>query len=638
MLPLERGALARWAAGLAVAPLVASALAWALVRAGAPLPLAARIVAVAGLLAWLASEARLAGRDDDPAGREGQSLAWGVSIALAAVVGIVMFAKPFLQIRADGWIHGGITYEILERGIPPEDPRFAGLKLNYVWLYNEFIALLVSLREGSPFALMAVSNVAQAFATMAIAWLLGRRLWGSARAAAGSMLLMGLGFNAAVLLLWPIRLLTVLTGSVRGRAALPRALEHSDWGSAEVIHDLTPWGGHMVNFLDKLLHGTALDLAYTSMLLLLWAMAAALQGSRAALFWGAAAASGMLFFHGVVGLSVLPVTLAALGLAWLLAGRVTWLPPRARLASFAGATLAGALLAAPYTIAISRAWPEARSGLRFSYVGFDRAQWITLVGALAAGAWFARRAPATVWRERRGVPAVLVLWTLAMLGFASTVLLPLANHTKFVFEVFAGLAVLGGASFHAEIASWRRRFGPAGSGVLVMIVLGSTPIVTLQGYLSDHQGETWPQMHLPADEDSLYAWMRRATPVRSVFVDAGYRSTIMVKARRELLDGDWRGPEVAAFPLAELQRRRAVMADLYGAGDSLEHDASALAALGRPAYVLVRAADADSLPRARANLDSRTGLFAKVYDRGGFIVYHVESAPSAGAPRPGGRP
>jgi hypothetical protein len=628
LLPMERGALARWTAGIAVSPLVAASLAWALMQAGVSLPLAARAVAVAGTLGWIVVEWRAASRPRDPGAREGERFAWGCSLAMAGVIALVMFAKPYMQIRADGWIHGGIIQEILARGIPPEDPRFAGFKLNYVWFYNYFIALSASLRGGDPFALMALSDVAEGFATLALAWLAGRQLWRSARAANGALLLMGLGFNAAAILLWPVRLLTVVIGRVRGLGELQRALAGTQWDSAEVLYELKPWRGYMVNFLDKLLHGTAINVAYSCMLLLLWALVAALRGSRTALFWGAAATSGMLFFHGVVGISVIPVTLAALGLAWLLSFRWPAMPPRGRLVAFALAVIVGSLAAAPYTVAISRAWPASRSGLHFSYIGFDWAQWMTMAAALAVGTWFARRALGALRED--GIAATIALWTLAMLAFAGTVLLPLTSHTKFIFEVFAGLTLLGGLGFRAELASWRRHLGIVGAFAIGAVVFASTPLITLQGYLRDRTGQTWFQMHLPAQELALYEWMRRETPVNAVYVDALYRSTIMVKASRELLLGDSRGPELAAFPLDELRRRRTLIADVYGPADSLDRDAAELARLGRPAYVLVRAADADTFPTARPHLDARPDLFAPAYERDGFMVYHVRSTPTSG--------
>jgi hypothetical protein len=347
----------------------------------------------------------------------------------------------------------------------------------------------------------------------------------------------------------------------------------------------------------------------------------------------------MLLFHGVVGLSAIPVALGALGLAWLLAGGWTWLPSRGRLLAFAGATVAGALLAAPYTIAISRAWPASKSGMHYSYLHADHLMWLTLATALFVPAWFARHAVGRLVGERRGPAAVMALFVLGMAAFTCVVSLPLGSHTKFVWETFAGLALLGGVSFHDELASWRRRFGPAGAGVLAAVFLVSTPVLTLRGYLLDRTGVTAPENNPTPGETAAYRWMREHTPANAVFVDRDFRSLIMVEAHRQLLLGSPHGPEQAAFPVDETLRRRAVMRDLFGSGDSLERDVSLLGGLGRPAYVLLRATDADTLPSPAPALDARPDLFELAYDRDGFIVYHVRSTvvtppPTSGANRP----
>ena len=639
LLPLERGTFARWALGLAVSPLVSTVAAWALMSAGLPLPASALGVAVLGWALWLLAELREAHRSGTaPESREGLRFAWGWSAGAAAVIAAVMFVNPYLRIRGDAWVHGGIIWEIIERGIPPQDPRFAGLTLSYVWFYNYFIALLTTLRGGDPFALMAISNAVSMFATLGLAWLIGRQLWKTPRAAAGSALLMALGFNAAMWLLWPLRLGMALTGEVRGLEAIAATFAASHWNDALVISDLHPPITFMVSFLDKFLHGTAINIAYLMMLVYLWAMVRTLQGERGpALSWGVAAASGMLFFHGVVGLSVIPVALGTLGLAWLLAGRWTWLPARARLASFAGATIAGALLAAPYTIAISRAWPATTSGLHHSYLRVEPIQLLTILTALAVPAWFARRPLRRMVAERNGVAAVLALYLAGMLVFSSVISLPLNNQTKFIFEAFAGLAVIGGAAFHQELAAWRRRFGLAGAVAIGAVVLAGAPVLTLRGYLLDRSGTTAPEAHATPGEEALYAWMHAATPAQAVFTDNRFRSLIMVKGRRQLLLGSKFGPELAAFPLDQVLERRGAMGDLYGRADSLDRDVAILTRPGRPAYVLLRAADAGPDASPGPHLDARPDLFTRVYDRDGFIVYHVRPITVPSTLTPGAR-
>ncbi len=623
LLPLESGALARWALGLAASPLVATVAALALVGAGLPLPAAGRVVAALAWALWVALEWR-ASRPaaGPPAGPERFLWAWAIGGAL--VVAIVMFANPHLRLRGDAWVHGGIVWEIIERGLPPQDPRFAGLTLNYVWCFNCFVALLATLRGGDPFTFMAISNAASLFAVLALGALLARAVWGGARAAVGGAVLLGLAYNAGVWMLWPLRLVRAFVGHDRGPAALASEFAQSHWSDALVIFSLNAPFSFMASFLDKFLHGTAINIAYAMMLVYLWAMVRALDGARwAAWGWGAAAVSAMLLFHGVVGLSVAPVAIGTLALAWVLAGRLPWLPARARLASFAVATGAGALLATPYTLAISRGWASSKSGLKHSYLHVDPAMLWTIVTALAVALWFARGPLRRVVRERRGVAAVLALYAAGMIAFACVVSLPLGNHVKFVFQAFAALAVLGSVGFHDELAAWRRVLGRAGAAAVFALVLCAPAALTVRGYLLDRPEAGTPEAPRGPGEEALYAWMRENLPVDAVVVDDRYRALVMVEARRQMLLGDFSGPERAAYPLDQVLERRAVMADLYGPADSLERDVALLARLHRPAYVLVRESDFAAPGSSRPRLGAHPDRFEGVYSRDGFVVYHV---------------
>jgi len=123
--------------------------------------------------------------------------------------------------------------------------------------------------------------------------------------------------------------------------------------------------------------------------------------------------------------------------------------------------------------------------------------------------------------------------------------------------------------------------------------------------------------------------MRDSTDARAVFVDAGFRDLIMVRARRRLYYGSTFGPEHAGFPLAQVNQRRAVMADLYGPGRDLGADARALAALGAPAFVVFRPEDErdDAVrPTPWRNLEAHPEWFHPAYERDGFRVYAVTAS------------
>ncbi len=194
----------RWLIGITLSPLVSAAAGWMLMSAGVPLPLAARALALASFAAWALLEA-LRARHDEPAADEAEPLPALVkrwSLGLAALVALPPLLNPFVRVHGDGWVHAGLVWELAVRGLPPQDPRFAGLPLNYVWFYNLFVALFTGLPGAhDPFVIMAILNVITIALIARFAYYLGYAVWRDRDAAAGSALLLTLGFNAGAWLL-----------------------------------------------------------------------------------------------------------------------------------------------------------------------------------------------------------------------------------------------------------------------------------------------------------------------------------------------------------------------------------------------------------------------------------------------------
>src|SRR6185503_8115340 len=144
----------------------------------------------------------------------------------------------------------------LEAGIPPEDPRFAGIPLHYVWFYNLFAAMLGAMRGHAPFGFMVMLNAATAFATVALSGVIANELWKRREAAIGGAVLAVVGFNAGAWLLWPVNLGRALIGDVRGMPGIVRELKGIEIGHARVIYSLSAPLAHMTSLLDKLLVGS----------------------------------------------------------------------------------------------------------------------------------------------------------------------------------------------------------------------------------------------------------------------------------------------------------------------------------------------------------------------------------------------
>jgi len=606
------GGAQRWTVGLALSPLLSATIGALLASRGVPLATGAFWIGAVG-----AAAAILGGFLPRPEGAPpSRAFRWWPLLA-AALMALPCVLNPWIRVRSDTWIHGALVLEILDRGIPPQDPRFAGLALNYVWIFNFFIAQLASLRGGNPFTFMVVFNVVNAALLLRVVWHMAVKVWGDHRAADGALALAALGFNAGAWLLWPLRLVRALTGHERGWAEVQRQLATHYVGTVDVLFSLSAPFALMASPLDKFMLGNALSYAWVLYALFLWALVRwAERGSAGTLAWAAAAAAGMLFVHGVVGLSVLPVALGALALAALLSRRLAWLPAPGRLAALAAAIALGLALAAPYTWAISRAWARPGTGVHHSYFGFGLVMPWTLLTSCGVALWLALKPAADAFRGRRPGAALLVLFAAAMIAFALVVRLPSRNENKFPFQCFLPVAVLGGAAFLPTARDLLARRGAVLGGALLGALFVVPTALTLCSYVADPGGRDSPWLHPAPGEAALDAWVRSATPLDAAFVDDGFRVQLAVQARRRLYLGDASGPELAGFPREDAIERHAVVADLYGPGAGLDRDAASLRTLGLPAYVLYR----PGAPRPAA---SRPDLFEPAYDREGYVVYRV---------------
>ncbi len=85
-----------------------------------------------------------------------------VPLLFGALVGALYLLNPFLVTRSDMIHHGPIVDEILQRGIPPLDPRLSSSPIQYMWFYHVFVACLAK-RTGVPvLAALAIFNTATA--------------------------------------------------------------------------------------------------------------------------------------------------------------------------------------------------------------------------------------------------------------------------------------------------------------------------------------------------------------------------------------------------------------------------------------------------------------------------------------------
>jgi len=632
LLPRAAG-ITRWTLGLALSPIVSAVAGWALLRAGFDLATGAKLVGVAGWLLFAGGEARSIGAGtDDPHAAPVTRFAWAWSLGAAAFVAVLMGLNPWSLVRSDAWTHAAIIGEIRLHGVPPTDPRFLGLHLNYVWIFQLFIAQLTAIRGQDPFVFMALLNVVTAGVMFWLVWQLAWDVWGGERAARGTLALFTFGLNAGAWLLLPLQFVYAFTGEVTGMAEVRRQLALMHPGSWDVIYLLAAPFAWMVQFWDKITLGNPLGYAFLFLLLHFVALGRLLRGGGGR--WLAvafAAGLGSVLPHSVLGIGMIPVTTGAVALGLLLRRRHPWLPRPGAVLPFWAATTAGFAAGLPYLVSIASGWREQSTGVVHHWIqpGW-RMPW-TLATACGVTMLFAWPGIRTAWRERRPLPAWLSIWALGVVLMQCIVHLPEGNEHKYVWVAFAVLAILGGASFLPTLERWRVRWGRVRVSLAFALVFLVPPVALLQGALRDPMRTQAPALAPRPGETRMLEWVRDSTSADDVFLEADGRDLLTVQGPRRMLVATRAGAEKAAFPESGLERRRAVSADLFGPVAHFGADADTLAGIVArvrrttpvgTVYLLYRESDETPGDEPWRRLEAAAGGRAvKRYDADGFRVY-----------------
>lgn len=589
---------------LALSPALAGAVAVLAMVCGAPPPLAARIVAGVCGAAALAAAFRPA---SDPAGRDARSATSGYdfvpALAWAALTLFALAANPFLAPRSDGWFHAAVSEAIARRGVPVEDPSFAGLPLLYFWGMNAWAALWLAVAPGlAPWTPWIALDVASALAVMLAVASLARRLGATPGARAWAVGTAALGSAPFA---WGWIAARAASGEVRGLAELRRIVSSGADGTLRelgrgLLHPSLAWFG------DKFSVLTPFGLGLTLFVLFVIALHEAEVEPRGhRLAWLALVTGAALFTHTVAGFSALAVAWAwwAIGAGAALRGAFAW----GTLARVAGAIGAGVVLALPYLVTVSRGKHGALApGFTASSVG----------SLLEAGALFL---PAAVIGFRslsgseprvRALARVALLAALVIGAMGVLVKLPESNQSKFQNLLFVLLAAPAGLGL---AATWRRLTGLQRPAFVLALALATVPttLIAAAGLAAEH-GQSDDSWHDPAAPvRAAWEWLRDRAPENTVIADEGGAREPMVFAARSALapgasiERNWGGPPES------LAARRLATRELSAHGEVSASTDSLVRALARPVVVVERRADV-----ARDHRPPKTGALEEALAAG----------------------
>lgn len=556
-----------------------------------------------------------------------------LALAVGLLVLLLFLVNPWLRWRADGRFHIGVTAEILRGTIPPTDPFFAGLDLQYMWFFHATLALLRSASGASASALLVVANVTALVGFAGLTWQFVRALSGSARSARWAVLVVLFGMGSLGWLFLPVKLMGAFVGADRG------------WSAVRPIFDLWPptipqvsaffelWKDQ-VFFLRKFLVGTAMSFT-------LGALALHAEAARRATFGGgvgdfvlaALAAAGVVVLHPMMGIPEVAVVVVLAGVLWLwprfrpLQGGLTG----RRFLAFVIAHAVGVALALPY-LRLVTAGKEGEAGFP---VAFLPSKIVSLV-ALSLGVGIA--AVPWLWRtlrERR--PDMARLWlagyALLMIGFAMIVRFPLEaeNIDKPTLLTHWPLALIAGVACGA---AWDAAHGLRRRPVRIYLWLLLVPanVLLLAAYALEPDPRTYR-----AHEREAQRFVDANAPWDAVVFDSQDRDRPGVEIQRRMYWSHEQYATTHEYPKAEMDARRSVRDALYATGGPDSAGVARLQEFGAPAWIMVRAGAAvpgGGFPPGRGSVEGSfgrgdtdplalRGAFERMFDSDDVRVYRL---------------
>ncbi len=621
-------------AALALSPFLIGAPFAALVFAGVPAPLAARgLCAFAALLSLVAAGFALrapaaprAGSSDEAAAppaspspfSHGNAAALVLATLWTALCAWLLCTNDLLPLRSDGWFHAAVVAQIAQRGVPPEDPYFAGLRLLYFWGSHAWAAgWLVLVPKLQPWTPLLALNLSGAFAVVLGVAAIAQRLRANAEAVAGACLLALLGYSPFA---WGLIVGRAFTGDVRGWADVVHQAGH---GIDPVLATMATGQlhGSLAFFGDKYLVLTPFGMGLALLALSVAAALALLErpGARGG-FALAVCVAATLFVHTVVGYALL-----LLCATWFVVAAVRGVTgDHRRLAALFPIALAviGAItVLAPYLIEITLGKRgQLSAGLT------RKALWSFVVGGafyIPAGfAWLASRARGGRDRDAGEslAPLALLVPVLLVAGMALALRLPENNQSKFLNLLFLLLAAPAALGLQSLLDRAGR---PLAWLLTACFACAALPNLGLA--IWGFSGERGIGMHAwratPAQREAC-AWVRAHTPADAALCDPVVARDLIVHGARSVLWGGPYGERDWGYDPAALQARRDLVSAL-ALGRDPEGGAFVLLSSAKREVVLVTRADAPDSVLSVAAIAARPERFERLWGNGAMTFWRV---------------
>lgn len=525
--------------------------------------------------------------------RGGERRALRAPLALSLLVFLPALFNAFLRTRSDAWFHAAVEAQVRMLPLPPQDPYYAGLQLQYFWFFHLVLSVFDSVAGIRAFEAMWLFNCAYFALTMLGVWSLSRAAGAREPGALWAPWLVAAGAN-------PFGWAWILVHWARDPAHWHGVTRHLP----DYVLNLVGWGytsAALAFSMDKFVVGTAFSWGLA--LFAWWAACSAeyLENGRieAAVGAGAVTAAALLV-HTVAGFTL--VWAGALGALVALAPR----PSRqalSRTAILALCMAVGLALVYPYLRSVTQG--KTDGGL--PGVGINRSMvWTTLwVGAgmlppAIAGA-------AERWNSGHG-GRWLVATCFALLGVSCLLRLVFGNEGKFMHLSLLLLAALAAEPARDWLAC-RLKSGVARACAMAAVFAPTTAVVLACVFVTRGRAEEKPYPPEPGPEEArTYEWIRSATAPGSALLTRPGSLEALVRAERAQLWSESNYAVNWGYPPSSIEPRRRAALGAFGTGLG-PADMEFLKSLRSPIYRVSREHEAPELPG-----------FVQVHREGSWVV------------------
>jgi hypothetical protein len=537
----------------------------------------------------------------------------GSIIVLCMLVGYLPLSDEWWRMRSDGWFHGAVIAEIADFGVPPQDPYFYGMDLQYMWIYHVLVLLISHAVHIDPFYVMPLANM-QALAGFCLAtFLLSIQLRKRFSFGFSSMLTAVLGMNALFWIFLPVKIVPAFVGETRGWSELARILSLTPL-NIETVREFTRFAHSQVFFLDKFIVATAFSLGLSFMAACWYAIADGLTRKRPFVYiFLFLASAGMIAFHTIVGI-VMTAGFTG-GLFLLLLG--TWRRDRNTSKTcivMIMILLAGAVVLSPFLYQVIQS-KESEHLIPISFTFGKIASFIVscalviILVAFQAGRFR---------RERSAASRFFIFAALSTVAVCLLISLPVVNmYDKLPFFVFFPLAVVGGWTL-AELSQSRYNFFKNKTNQVIVFIVLFVPLTALHmiGNFA-----TPDRQIINSWEKNAAVWVQENTSRDALFFDCSDRVFLLVSGPRRYYWGLKKYARLWGYDSDEMLRRENVRKNLFDS-NGLHH--TTLSVLGNAefdAYLITR--EENGCAEGIEKLARYPELFVQVHTAGPIRIFEV---------------